>query len=36
MKLRDKAKLFTGHSDDEVLMNYYTAKVWSAGGLSVF
>ncbi len=36
MQLGDKAKLFTGHSDDEVLMNHYISKAWTAGGLSDF
>lgn len=36
MQLGDKAKLFTGHSDDEVLMNHYISKAWTAGGLSEF
>ena len=36
MALGDKAKLFTGHSDDEVLMNHYISKAWTAGGLSEF
>ncbi len=36
MVLGDKAKLFTGHSDDEVLMKHYISKAWTAGGLSEF
>lgn len=36
MALGDKAKLFTGHADDEVLMKHYISKAWTAGGLSEF
>ena len=36
MQLGDKAKLFTGHSDDEVLMKHYISRAWIAGGLSDF
>jgi integrase len=36
MKLGDKAKIFTGHSDDEVLANHYISSAWVAGGLTDF
>jgi integrase len=34
--LGDKTKTYTGHADQEVLMNHYLCKVWLAGNLSDF
>jgi integrase len=36
MLLGDKAKIFTGHSDDEVMMRHYISEAFIAGGLKDF